>query len=116
MSGEMLLAAHVHGLCVLISSLAASLVVCRMQIDLAMDSTVFCGDETWGCRHPSFATDPRLGPIVSCYLGLGCDIVTHKCVSPCGSPEEVCCDGSYTQAPMWSDSGQVVFYPDYWAS
>jgi hypothetical protein len=112
----MLLATHNLGLYVLIFSLAASLAVCSMQIDLVMDSTMFCGDETWGCCHPSFATDPALGPIVSCYPGLGCDIVTHKCVSPCGSPGEVCCDGSDTRAPMWSDSYQTVFSPVDWAS
>lgn len=64
------------------------------------------------CRAPiqNLAAD---GPLVSCNEGLGCDITTGKCVSACGRPGQVCCDGPETRAPKWTANGEV-YSPNFW--
>ena len=63
------------------------------------------------CRPPIGGSDSSFGPLVSCDVGLGCDITTDRCVSPCGGEGQVCCDGPETRALKWTDTGKV-FSPD----
>ncbi|KAH8742636.1 hypothetical protein BGZ57DRAFT_919963 [Hyaloscypha finlandica] len=65
----------------------------------------FCGSEGQECCTPSFATIPEYGPLVKCDTGLGCDLTTSTCVSPCGAPGEPCCDGPETRALKWNNYG-----------
>jgi hypothetical protein len=64
------------------------------------------------CRAPR-QNIPAFGPLVSCQQGLGCDITTNTCVSPCGGPGQVCCDGPETRAPKWTADGKI-YSPNYW--
>ena len=45
--------------------------------------------------------------LVKCGKGLGCDISTLTCVSPCGAPGEACYDGPETRALGWRGLGDV---------
>jgi hypothetical protein len=63
------------------------------------------------CRAP--IQNPDSGPYVSCQDGLGCDITTGKCVSPCGGTGKVCCDGPGTRATKWTPDGKV-YSPNTW--
>lgn len=66
------------------------------------------------CRAPAASQNvPAFGPLVACNTGLGCDIVTNTCVSPCGGSGQVCCDGPETRAPKWTADGKV-YSPNYW--
>lgn len=66
------------------------------------------------CRAPTASQNvPAFGPLVSCQQGLGCDITTNKCVSTCGSPGQVCCDGPETRAPKWTADGKI-YSPNNW--
>jgi hypothetical protein len=66
------------------------------------------------CRAPAGSQNiSAFGPLVSCQEGLGCDITTNKCVSPCGSPGQVCCDGPETRAPKWTPDGKI-YSPNSW--
>lgn len=61
---------------------------------------VFCGTQGGRCcdvyRSPSGGV---IGPS-HCNEGLGCNVATNKCESPCGNPGQVCCDGPETVAPQ----------------
>jgi hypothetical protein len=60
------------------------------------------------CRAPTASQNvPAFGPLVSCQHGLGCDITTNRCVSTCGGPGQVCCDGPETRAPKWTPDGKL---------
>ena len=65
------------------------------------------------CRAPASSQVPSLGPLVACNVGLGCDIQTNTCVSPCGGTGQVCCDGPETRAPKWTADGKV-YSPNTW--
>ena len=66
------------------------------------------------CRAPAASQNiPAFGPLVACQTGLGCDIVTNKCVAPCGGTGQACCDGPETRAPKWTPDGKV-YSPNYW--
>lgn len=66
------------------------------------------------CKPPGGAsTTPALGPLVACAVGLGCDITTGRCVQPCGSAGQVCCDGPETRAPKWTSDGSP-YSPNTW--
>jgi len=64
------------------------------------------------CQAPIPLTSP-LGPLVRCNSGLGCDVLSDRCVQPCGEPGQVCCDGPDTRAPRWTDQG-AVYSPTDW--
>lgn len=66
------------------------------------------------CRAPAASQNiPVFGPIVSCQQGLGCDITTNKCVSPCGGTGQACCDGPETRAIKWTADGKL-YSPNSW--
>jgi hypothetical protein len=66
------------------------------------------------CRAPDASQNPAaFGPLVSCKEGLGCDISSNTCVSPCGGTGQVCCDGPETRAPKWTVDGKI-YSPDNW--
>ena len=44
---------------------------------------------------------------MSCNSGLGCDIKTHTCVTPCGGTGQACCDGPETRATKWTADGKL---------
>lgn len=48
-------------------------------------------------------------PSCQVYSGLGCDLTTFTCVSPCGSAGDVCCDGPDTRALRWTSN--TVYSP-----
>jgi hypothetical protein len=67
------------------------------------------------CQPPGGAhSSPSLGPLVSCQTGLGCDVTTLTCVSPCGGNGQVCCDGPETRAVKWTAKGQPYSRTDQW--
>jgi hypothetical protein len=70
-------------------------------------SRFFCGREGSACCHAPESIREINGPLVHCNAGLGCDVVTDTCVSPCGAAGQVCCDGPDTNAPRWKDNGRV---------
>ena len=70
----------------------------------------FCGAVGQSCCEPNIPLNPAYGPLVKCNSGLGCDITTKTCVSPCGEPGGVCCDASDTRALGWTRDG-AVFSP-----
>jgi hypothetical protein len=72
-----------------------------------------CGALGEACCRAPFQNVPAFGPLVSCQQGLGCDITTDKCVSTCGGPGQVCCDGPETRAPKWTANGKI-YSPNYW--
>ena len=75
--------------------------------------TFFCGGLGNACCHaPKSSGNPADGPLVACQEGLGCDIITNKCVQPCGVTGGVCCDGPETRAPKWTADGKV-YSPNY---
>lgn len=59
------------------------------------------------CVPPDGVATSATGPLVACNDALGCDIASHTCVQPCGSPGEVCCDGPGTRALKWTVEGRV---------
>lgn len=66
-----------------------------------------CGALGEDCCHAPIQNVSAFGPLVSCNEGLGCDIATNKCVSTCGGPGQVCCDGPETRAPKWTADGKI---------
>jgi len=64
-----------------------------------------CGALGKACCRAPHQDVPAFGPLVSCQQGLGCDITTNKCVSTCGGPGQVCCDGPETRATKWTAAG-----------
>lgn len=68
----------------------------------------FCGALGEGCcRPPGSVSSPGVGPVVACDTGLGCDVSTNTCVSPCGGTGQVCCDGPDTRATKWTSDGKL---------
>jgi hypothetical protein len=67
----------------------------------------FCGALGGVCCHAPVATDPSLGPIVACNKGLGCDVLSNRCVQPCGGTGQACCDGPETRATKWTAAGAL---------
>jgi hypothetical protein len=60
------------------------------------------------CRAPAASQNiPAFGPLVGCQQGLGCDLTTNTCVSACGGPGQVCCDGPETRAAKWTADGKI---------
>jgi hypothetical protein len=90
---------------------AAASVISRTRIiDLQQ---YLCGALGQPCCRAPFQNVATDGPLVSCQQGLGCDIVTGTCVSPCGGTGQVCCDGPETRAPKWTADGKV-YSPNRW--
>jgi hypothetical protein len=83
------------------------------QVDLAF---LTCGSLGKACCTPP-ASAPQnpaaLGPLVACQTGLGCDITTNTCVSPCGGAGQACCDGPETRATKWTKDG-LPYSPNTW--
>ena len=77
------------------------------QADLFKISPYFikCGGQGEACCKPPGTHPASLGPLVSCKVGLGCDVTTDRCVAPCGGTGQVCCDGPETRAPKWTADG-----------
>ena len=73
----------------------------------------WCGALEESCCRAPFQNVPAFGPLVSCQRGLGCDITTNKCVSPCGGSGQVCCDGPETRALKWTAEGNI-YSPTSW--
>jgi hypothetical protein len=73
----------------------------------------WCGAVGGPCCRAPFQNVPAFGPLVSCQEGLGCDVTTNKCVSTCGGPGQVCCDGPETRALKWTADGKVQS-PNSW--
>jgi hypothetical protein len=73
----------------------------------------WCGAPGQRCCLAPFQNLPAFGPLVSCQRGLGCDVTTNKCVSPCGGSGQVCCDGPETRALKWTAEGNV-YSPTSW--
>jgi hypothetical protein len=69
-----------------------------------------CGPLGQICCHAPASAPKTFGPLVQCSRGLGCDILSDKCVLPCGGAGQVCCDGPDTRALRWTSSG-AVFSP-----
>ena len=80
-----------------------------IYVDSPLPTAVSCGALGKACcRAPAASQNvPAFGPLVSCQKGLGCDITTNKCVSTCGIPGQVCCDGPETRAPKWTADGRI---------
>lgn len=70
---------------------------------------VQCGGPRQVCCTPPRPIDfpATSGPLVTCNTGLGCDLASNTCVSPCGRAGQVCCDGPDTRAPQWTSDGRV---------
>jgi hypothetical protein len=66
-----------------------------------------CGGLGDSCCWAPIQNLPAYGPLVSCDIGLGCDIAANKCVANCGGPGQVCCDGPETRALKWTADGKV---------
>jgi len=73
-----------------------------------VEKTLGCGREGNRCCQPPVPVDSSLyGPLVACDRGLGCDIVTNRCVAGCGDVGQPCCDGPETKAIQWTETGAV---------
>ncbi len=67
-----------------------------------------CGALGGTCCHPPQSPIPNPAyAFVKCQEGLGCDITTDTCVSSCGGPGQVCCDGPETKACGWTEDGRM---------
>ena len=93
---------------------ALCLVYVILAVALALSLPGMCKQASAACGDAGQACCPRyrssvgfIGP-EHCNAGLGCNVATKKCVSPCGGNGQVCCDGPDTNANQsrWFNTGQ----------